>query len=69
MIKGLEHVTCNERLRAGFVQPSEEKVPGDIISVCNYLTRGYRENGARVFLEVHSDRMGGNGHLLEHGKF
>lgn len=34
----------------------------------SYLIAGYREDGARFSLEVHSGRMTGNRQSLEHGK-
>jgi len=33
MLKGLEHLHCEDRLRAGAVLPGEERAPGDLITV------------------------------------
>lgn len=38
-------------------------------AVYNNLIRGYTEDGARLFSEVHDDRMRGNRRKLEHKKF
>ena len=37
VIKGLESLTYKERLRAGTVQPGEEKPQGDLIHVYKHL--------------------------------
>lgn len=34
-----------------------------LIVVCSFVTRGYREDRARLFLEVHSRRTSSNGQL------
>lgn len=36
----------------------KRKQRGDLTADYNYLIRGYREDGARLFLEVHGNRMG-----------
>lgn len=33
--------------------------------VLHYLEGGYRDNGARLFSELHSDRMRGKSHRVE----
>ncbi|KAK4819979.1 hypothetical protein QYF61_017294 [Mycteria americana] len=59
-----------EAQRTGFVQPGEEKGRGrDLTSVYSYLLGGHREDGARLFLEVHDNKMRGNGRNLQHQKF
>ena len=38
-----------ERLRAGFAQPGEEKAEGDVIAVFSFLVGAYAEDTASVF--------------------
>lgn len=41
---------------------------GHLIAVCSWLMGEGRKGGARLLLEVHRDRMTGNGHKLEQEK-
>lgn len=45
--------------RGGTVQPEAEKAWGDLINVYKYLKKGYKEDRARIFLEVTGDRGSG----------
>lgn len=66
MIEGLEHLTCEERQRAGTIQP-KEKVQKNLIHVSKDLQGGCKEDGARLFLVVPRDR--GKGHKLNCRRF
>lgn len=58
-------MSSEERLRAGLARSCKEKVKREeLIAVCVYFMGGYREDRARVFLEVDSDKMRGNGNRL-----
>lgn len=57
MIKRLEHLTNNERLRElGSIQPGEE-VKVDLINVYEYLMGAVEEGGARLFSVVPCDKI------------
>jgi len=66
VVKGLEHLSREERLRAGTVQPGEEKAQGVLTKVYKYLQGGCREDGTGLFPVVPRDRTRGNGHRLKH---
>lgn len=64
--KGLEHLSHDGRLRAVTIQPEGQEAQGDLISVCEDLKAGCKEDQARLFSVVPSPRTRGREHKLEH---
>ena len=60
MIRGLEHISCEERLRAlGLFSLENRKLQGDLIVVFQYLERAYRRAGGGLFTRACSARTRG----------
>ncbi|KFQ11299.1 hypothetical protein N329_10648, partial [Haliaeetus albicilla] len=61
MIRELEHVYCEDRLRElGLFSLEKRRLQGDLITACQYLKGAYRKDGEGLFIREHSDRMRGN---------
>ncbi|KGL91536.1 hypothetical protein N301_10577, partial [Charadrius vociferus] len=69
MIRGLEHLSYEERLRElGLFILATRRVRGDLIAAFQYLKRAYRRAGEGLFTRSCSDRTRGNGYKLEEGR-
>ncbi|GAB0177802.1 mitochondrial enolase superfamily member 1 [Grus japonensis] len=70
LIRGLEHLSCEDRLReVGLFSLEKRRFQGDLIVAFQYLKGPYRKAGEGLFIRECSDRTRGNGFKLKEGQF
>ncbi|KAK4811195.1 hypothetical protein QYF61_019826 [Mycteria americana] len=70
MIRGLEHLPYEDRLRElGLFSLEESRFQGDLIAAFQYFKGAYRKDGEGLFIRECSDRTWGNGCKLKEGRF
>ncbi|GAB0190054.1 hypothetical protein GRJ2_001470700 [Grus japonensis] len=70
MIRGLEHLSYEDRLRGlGLFSLEKRRLQGGLIAAFQYLSGTYRKDEEEIFIRKCSDRTRGNGFKLKVRKF
>jgi len=69
MIRGLEHLPCEDRMRELDLFLEKKRLGGDLIAAFQYLKGAYKQEGSQLFEKVDNNRTRGNGFKLRDGRF
>ena len=70
MIRGMEHLSYEDRLRElGLFSLEKSGLQGDLLAAFQYLKGAYRKDGEGLFTRACSDRTRGNSFKLKEGRF
>ncbi|KFQ78503.1 hypothetical protein N337_11024, partial [Phoenicopterus ruber ruber] len=70
MIRGMEHLSYEDRLRElGLFSLEKKRLTGDLIVAFQYLKGAYKKDGEKLFRRACCDRTRGNGFKLKEGRY